>query len=62
MKISRSAWIHISLAIVIAIAALFLIRLHNAGGSIFSVGGEITSPATGTSASIARGEMLGGVG
>lgn len=35
MKISRSAWIHISLAIVIAIAALFLIRLHNAGGSIF---------------------------
>ena len=32
MKISRSAWIHISLAIIIAIAALFLIRLHNAGG------------------------------
>lgn len=32
MKISRSAWIHISLAILIAVAALFLIRLHNAGG------------------------------
>lgn len=32
MKIFRSAWIHISLALVIALAALFLIRLHNAGG------------------------------
>ena len=32
MKISHSAWIHISLAILIAVAALFLIRLHNAGG------------------------------
>jgi hypothetical protein len=62
MKISHSAWIHISLAILIAIAALFLIRLHNADGSIFSVGSELTFPATGTSASIARSEMLGGVG
>lgn len=35
MKISRSAWIHISLAIVVAIAALFLIRMHNAGGAFF---------------------------
>jgi hypothetical protein len=35
MKISRSAWIHISLAIVVAIAALFLIRMHNAGGAPF---------------------------
>jgi len=35
MKISRSAWIHISLAIVIAIAALFLIRMHNADGAFF---------------------------
>ena len=35
MKISRSAWIHVSLAIVIAVAALFLIRLHNAAGGIF---------------------------
>ena len=35
MKISRSAWVHISLAIVIAIAALFLIRMHNAGGAFF---------------------------
>ena len=32
MKISRSAWIHVSVAIVIALAALFLIRLHNAQG------------------------------
>jgi hypothetical protein len=32
MKISRSAWIHASLAILIAVAALFLIRLHNADG------------------------------
>lgn len=32
MKISRSTWIHISLAILIAVAALFLIRMHNAGG------------------------------
>ena len=32
MKIPRSAWIHVSLAILIAMAALFLIRLHNAGG------------------------------
>ena len=35
MKISRSARIHISLSIVIAIAALFLIRMHNAGGALF---------------------------
>jgi hypothetical protein len=35
MKISRSAWIHISLSIVIAIAALFLIRMRYAGGAIF---------------------------
>jgi hypothetical protein len=62
MKISRLAWIHISLAIIIAIAALFLIRLHNAGGSIFSVGSKFSSPATGTSASNARSEMRGGVG
>jgi len=62
MKLSRSAWIHISLSIVIAIVALFLIRLHNAGGSIFSVGSQVTSPATGTSASIALSEMRGGVG
>ena len=32
MKIPYSAWTHISLAILIAVAALFLIRLHNAGG------------------------------
>jgi hypothetical protein len=32
MKIPHSAWIHISLAILIAVAALFLIRLHDAGG------------------------------
>jgi hypothetical protein len=33
MKTSR-AWIHISLAIMIALAALFLIRMHNAGGIV----------------------------
>ncbi|WP_291559220.1 hypothetical protein [Bradyrhizobium sp.] len=32
MKIPHSAWIHISLAILIAVAALFLIRLHDASG------------------------------
>ena len=32
MKIPRSARVHVSLAILIAAAALFLIRLHNAGG------------------------------
>jgi hypothetical protein len=35
MKLSRSAWIHISLSVIIAIAALFLIRMHNAGGALF---------------------------
>jgi hypothetical protein len=35
MKISGSAWVHISLAVVIAVAALFLIRLHDAGGGFF---------------------------
>jgi cytochrome c len=30
---SRNNWIHISLAILIALAALFLIRLHNASGT-----------------------------
>ena len=32
MKISHSAWIHFSLAVLIALAALFLIHVHNAGG------------------------------
>ena len=32
MKVSRSAWIHFSVAIIIALAALFLIRLRDAGG------------------------------
>ena len=35
MKISRSAWIHISLSVIIAVAALFLIRMHNADGAFF---------------------------
>jgi hypothetical protein len=35
MKISRSAWIHISLSVAVAAAALLLIRLHNAGGALF---------------------------
>jgi hypothetical protein len=43
MKMSRSAWIHISLAIVIALAALFFIRLHNAGGVSSSLGNELPS-------------------
>ena len=30
---SRNNWIHISLAILVALAALFLIRLHNASGT-----------------------------
>ena len=63
MKMSRSAWIHISLAIIIAIAALFLIRLHNAGGKLFSIDSESTSPAAaGASASITPSEVPGGVG
>jgi hypothetical protein len=32
VKISRSAWIHFSLAILVALAALFLIHVHKAGG------------------------------
>jgi hypothetical protein len=32
MKISRSGSIHFTLAILIALAALFLIGLHHAGG------------------------------
>jgi hypothetical protein len=43
MKMSRSAWIHISLAIIIALAALFFIRLHNAGGAISFPGSELPS-------------------
>jgi mono/diheme cytochrome c family protein len=30
---SRNAWIHITLALIVALAALFLIRLHNASGA-----------------------------
>jgi hypothetical protein len=43
MKMSRSAWIHISLAIIIALAALFFIRLHNAGGVNSSLGSAVGS-------------------
>ena len=32
MKLSRTAWIHLFLAVGLALAALFFIRLHNAGG------------------------------
>ena len=35
MNMSRT-WIHVVLALIIALAALFLIRLHNAGGDIVS--------------------------
>jgi hypothetical protein len=47
MKMSRPAWIHISLAIVIALAALFLVRVHNAGGAISFPGSELTSISRG---------------
>jgi cytochrome c len=30
---SRSAWIHLALAVIIALAALFFVRLHNASGA-----------------------------
>ena len=30
---TRSAWIHISFALLIALAALFFVRMHNAGGA-----------------------------
>jgi hypothetical protein len=43
MKMSHSAWIHISLAIVIALAALFLIRLHSADGVTSFFGSELPS-------------------
>jgi mono/diheme cytochrome c family protein len=33
MNMSRTVWIRIVLAVVIALAALFLIRMHNAGGA-----------------------------
>jgi mono/diheme cytochrome c family protein len=29
----RNSWLHIGVAVLLAIAALFLIRLHNAGGA-----------------------------
>jgi hypothetical protein len=43
MKMPRSAWIHISLAIIIAFAALFFIGLHNAGGVSSLLGSELPS-------------------
>jgi mono/diheme cytochrome c family protein len=36
MKMSRINWIHIVLAIVLALVALFFIRLHNASGATLS--------------------------
>jgi mono/diheme cytochrome c family protein len=33
MKLSRTAWIHVFLALGLALAALFFIRLHNASGA-----------------------------
>lgn len=33
MSLSRTAWIRIALGFAVALAALFLIRLHNAGGA-----------------------------
>jgi mono/diheme cytochrome c family protein len=40
---TRSAWFHVSLAILIALAALFFVRMHNAGGETLAT----DSPATG---------------
>jgi cytochrome c len=36
MKISRTAWIHFFLSLGLALAALFLIQLHYAGGATLS--------------------------
>lgn len=47
MKMPRSPWIHISLAIVLALAALFLIRLHNAGGVVSSLDPELPTLSRG---------------
>jgi len=33
MKMSRTAWFHVFLSVSLALAALFLIRLHYAGGA-----------------------------
>jgi cytochrome c len=38
MKMSRSAWFHVFLTVSLALAALFLIRLHYAGGAAQSSG------------------------
>jgi mono/diheme cytochrome c family protein len=35
---SRSAWTHTTFAVIIALVALFLIRLHNAGGATLPLG------------------------
>jgi cytochrome c len=36
MKMSRTTWIHVFLAVGLAFAALFCIRLHNASGATLS--------------------------
>jgi cytochrome c len=36
MKISRTTWMHVFLAVGLALAALFFIRLHNASGATLS--------------------------
>jgi len=38
MKVSRTSWIHAVLAVILALAALFLIRLHHASGDSVSAG------------------------
>jgi cytochrome c len=43
VKSSRSTWIHISVAIIIALAALLFVRLHNAGGVTSSLDNELPS-------------------
>jgi hypothetical protein len=38
MKMTRIAWVHASLALALAVMALFLIQLHQAGGVDSSLG------------------------
>ncbi len=42
----RIAWIHIVLALVIALAALLFVRLHNAGGAAMLTDGRAVLAAS----------------
>jgi hypothetical protein len=39
----RLSWLHIGVAIIIAVAALLFVRLHNAGGSAPGNGSSVIS-------------------